>query len=74
MQSNDPIAPTVVTLFVVGDMRAPEPHAWAQAFDAVHQHAAANGIILAGPELTTLWEMSAADYITSQAVDNADSS
>ena len=75
VQSDDPVAPTVVTLFVVADdSSAVDSAAWNEAFDIVHAHAADHGIIVAGIEITTLWDMSAADYLTSAAVSDADSS
>lgn len=74
MQSNDPVAPTVVTLFVLGEQEPPVAAEWEAAFDVVYPQAAERGITLVGPELTTILDMSAADYITSQLIDDADSS
>lgn len=75
VQSDDPVAPTVVTLFVVADdFSAVDVAAWNEAFEVVHAHAAARGITVAGVDITTLWDMSAADYLTSAAVSDADSS
>lgn len=75
VQSDQPTTPTAVTLFIVTD----EPPAvdralWHAAFDVLHAHADANGIALAGPEIATLWDMCATDYLTSHAVSDADSS
>jgi hypothetical protein len=75
VQSDDPVAPTVVTLFVLADdLAAVDGAAWNEAFDVVHAHAADRGITVAGIDVTTLWDMSAADYLTSAAVSDADSS
>jgi hypothetical protein len=75
VQSNDPVAPTAVTLFVVaqGDQQ-PDFNEWARLVESLYEQAAANGIVLTGPELGSLWDMTAADYLTSQTVDAADSS
>jgi hypothetical protein len=74
--SNDPVAPTAVTVFVVAEDGAQQPDVaeWTELVDVVHVHAAAHGIALAGPDISTLWDMSAADYITSHGIDAADSS
>ena len=75
VQSDPPTTPAAVTLFVVADDPSAVDRAlWDTAFDVVHAHADAHGIALAGPEITTLWDMSAADYLTSDAVSDADSS
>lgn len=75
LQSNDAVAPTAVTLFVLAeDGEVPDEDGWSAAVDAVHGHAATAGIALTGPEITSLGEMSALDYLTSQAVADADSS
>jgi hypothetical protein len=47
---------------------------WDELFVHLHQEAAGAGIALGGPDILTLWDMSAADYITSHAVEAADSS
>lgn len=75
VQSDHPTTPATVTLFVVAE----EPSSvdrglWEAAFDEVCTYAATRGIVVMGPEITTLWEMSAGDYLTSQAVDDADAS
>jgi len=70
-----PMAPTTVTLFVVShDAQHPNEDEWLAAFDAVHQVADEHGIALSGPEIGSLWDMTAADYLNSQAVSDADSS
>lgn len=75
VQYDHPTAPTVVTLFVVSEEGAlPDQQEWQAAFDVVHQAAAAAGIALTGPDIGSLWDMSAADYINSAPVDGADSS
>jgi hypothetical protein len=64
-----------VTLFVIAeDHAAIDAQLWATAVDAIHANAQENGIAVAGPEITTLWDMSAADYLTSHAIQDADSS
>lgn len=69
VQSNDSVTPTVVTLFVVADdLSAVDDAVWNEAFDVVHAHAGDRGITVAGVEITTLWDMSAADYLTSAAI------
>lgn len=74
--SNDPVTPTAVTVFVIAEEGGQQPDAdeWTALVDAVHERAAAYGIALTGPDISTLWEMSAADYITSHGIDAADSS
>ena len=42
--------------------------------DAILPKAATHGLALVGPELTTLWELTVADYLTSQPIADADSS
>lgn len=75
LQSNHPVEPTAVTFFVVvDDDLQPDVDGWGVALDSLHVSAAAAGIALAGPDFTSLREMSAADYLTSQAIANADSS
>ena len=75
VQSNHHTSPTAVTLFVVAEVGATiDVTLWTDAVDAIHEHAAANGVALAGPEIGTLWDMTAADYVTSHAVGDADSS
>lgn len=74
--SDDPTNPTLVTLFVVAEQSASDVNhdLWQATFDSVSAHAHAHGIPAVGPDITTLWDMSAADYLTSAAVSNADSS
>ncbi len=75
VQYNHPTTPTAVTLFVVSEEEAqPDQEEWQAAFDVVHQAAATGGIALAGPDISSLWDMSAADYINSAPVDEAASS
>jgi hypothetical protein len=75
VQYNHPTTPTAVTLFVVSEEGAqPDQQEWQAAFDVVHQAAAAAGIALAGPDISSLWDMSAADYINSAPVGEVDSS
>lgn len=73
--SNHYTAPTSVTLFVIADLGASvDASIWMTAVDAVQPRASANGIALVGPEITTMWEMTAADYLTSGPIADADSS
>lgn len=75
VQSDHPTAPTAVTLFVVANEgEQPDMDEWASAFEAVHQSATAAGIAATGPEIASLWDMTAADYLNSQPVSDADSS
>lgn len=75
VQYNHSTAPTTVTLFVVSEEGAqPDQQEWQSAFDVVHQVAASAGIALGGPDIGSLWDMAAADYINSAPVDEADSS
>lgn len=75
VQYNHPTDPTVVALFVVSEEGSqPDVQEWHAVFDAVHQAAAEAGISLTGPEIGSLWDMTAADYINSAPVDDADSS
>lgn len=75
VQYNHPTQPTVVTLFVVSEEGAqPDTQEWQAAFDVVHQAASEAGIALTGPDIGALWDLTAADYINSAPVDDADSS
>jgi hypothetical protein len=76
-RSNHHESPTVVTLFVVTDEQAEQPpdaDEWQQLFDSLHETAAHHGITMDGPEIGSLWEMTAADYLASQPIDAAASS
>lgn len=73
--SDHPINPSAVTLFVITeDNDEVDADEWAQAQAAVHAAAAEAGITLAGLEVTSIWDLSAADYITSQAIGDPASS
>lgn len=75
VHSNHPVSPTAVTLFVVAnDDERPDVDGWVAVLDALHEGAATAGIAITGPDITDLREMSAADYLTSQAIADADSS
>jgi hypothetical protein len=75
VQANDHSKPTAVTLWVIrDDERDLDESVWDEVVQPVREHALANGIALAGPEIASLWEMAAADYITSDAIDDAESS
>lgn len=75
VQSNHPTEPTVVTLFVVvNEGEQPDQQEWDAAFESVHEAAAAAGISLYGPEIGSLYDMTASDYLTSHAIADADSS
>lgn len=75
VQPNHPTEPTAVTLFVVTvEGQRPDQEEWDAAFAAVHETAAAAGLALSGPEINSLYDMTASDYLTSHAVNDADSS
>lgn len=75
VQSNHPTEPTAVTLFVVANEgEQPDQQEWDDAFAAVHVAAAAGGLALTGPEIGSLYDMTASDYLTSHAIEDADSS
>ncbi len=72
---NDPVTPTTVHLFVVAEQGSqPDADEWHRIFDLVHPNAAAAGIALTGPEIATLDELTAADYITSAPIADTGSS
>jgi len=77
LQWNDPHEPTVVTVFVIGTDdtdSTPDASGWSSVIDQIYEHASENGLTIVGPELTTLWQMSAADYITSALIQDTQSS
>ena len=75
VQSNDHANPSAVTLFVVTDeTQSVDREEWFVIVQAVREHSESNGLTLIGPEFASLWDMTAADYVTSQAVSAADSS
>jgi hypothetical protein len=69
LASNHHTSPTSVVLFVVADNVADvDQDEWTSAVDALQPGAAANGIALVGPDITTLSTMTAADYLTSHPI------
>jgi len=75
VSSNHHTAPDSVTLFVVTEPGAVvDVGLWTSAVEAIHEQATNAGIALVGPEIGSLWDMTAADYLTSQAIEDADSS
>ncbi len=75
VQCNDPINPTVVTLFVVTrDDEQADASEWHGILESLHQHSADHGITMVGPEIASLWDMSARDYVTSALVTDQRSS
>ena len=73
--SNDTAAPSEVTVFVLINPDAePQFEAWQPIIDTVIVSAANHGIRLLGPEITTLRDMSALDYVLSAPVTDHSSS
>jgi hypothetical protein len=75
IQSDHPVTPKSVTLFVITNdtEQQPDLNVWADLMESLYEHAASAGITLVGPEVHSLWDMTAADYLTSQAVQAASS-
>ena len=70
IQSDHPVTPKSATLFVITsdtDQR-PDLHVWAELMEPIYERAASADIALVGPEIQSLWDMTAADYLTSQAI------
>lgn len=76
VQSDHHSLPSSVTLFVVATdvIEELDREQWFETVDVVREHANSHNLTLNGPEFVTLWDISAADYLTSQAVAEADSS
>lgn len=75
LQPDDPTTPTVVTLFVLGVTgRTPDVDEWSTLTDSLIEQAGLHGLVLVGPDVTSLDQMSAADYLTSQPIEAAHSS
>lgn len=71
----DLASPTAVTLLVVAhDGQQPGPAGWTGLVDSLQEQARHNGSTLTGPDITTLWEMPAAEYLTSMPITDAGSS
>lgn len=74
VQCDDPVAPAAVTLFVVqeenayGEALTVDSAGWGEIVGAIYESALTSGITLNGPEFTTLWDMSARDYLTSSSI------
>jgi hypothetical protein len=72
---NHPVTPTSVTLLVVAHRRQrPDQREWDRIYDLVHAVAGENGIALVGPELTSLDDMTAHDYLASALITATESS
>ena len=69
---NDPIDPTVVTVYVVAPNEATRAEVdvdgWSTVVLSLYDAAAAAGITVVGPEITSMEDMSAADYIQSAPI------
>jgi len=77
VQCNDTTSPSVVVVFVVVDDNAVarvDRGAWTELIGNIYAAARAVGLTIMGPELTTLWEMTAHDYLTSALIEDAQSS
>jgi len=75
LQPDDPTTPTVVTLFVLGVTgRTPDVDEWSTLTDSLIEQAGLHGLVLVGPDVTSLDQISAADYLTSQPIEAAHSS
>lgn len=75
VQCNQPSVATVVTVFVVAE-RGEQPRAdrWTALVGEIYDAAAQAGITIIGPEILTLDEMTASDYLTSAHAEDANSS
>lgn len=72
---NDPNRPTEVTIFVVTDDNIQADQlAWSDVIETVSVSALTHGLRVLGPEITTLMDMSALDYVLSAAVADRSSS
>jgi hypothetical protein len=75
---NDPNDPTVVTVFVVAadeDARAQiDVSGWTELVLSLYEHAQSEGITIVGPEITSMDDMSAADYVQSSPIEDTRSS
>jgi hypothetical protein len=73
---NDPVSPTIVTLYVIqkddGDGRsvAVDADGWSSLVAELYENARQHGITLVGPEIETLWDLSARDYLMSAPIED----
>jgi hypothetical protein len=70
--------PTVVTVFVVApneDARAQiDVNGWTELLLSLYERAQSEGITIVGPEITSMDDMSAADYVQSSPIEDTRSS
>ncbi|WP_292975551.1 hypothetical protein [Mycobacterium sp.] len=75
---NDPNTPTVVTVFVVATDEAArqkiDGEGWAALVLGLYGRAQSGGITIVGPEITSMTDMCAADYIQSSLIEDTQSS
>jgi len=77
VQPDHPTTPKSVTVFVVlrEEARAEfDRGAWEDGFAQIYARTQGGGVTLQGPEVDTLWDMSARDYVTSVPVEDSSSS
>ncbi len=78
VQWNDPTSPTIVTVFVVAQdessRQAIDAEGWKSLVLGLYQQAQGGGITIVGPEITSMDDMSAADYIQSSPIHDTQSS
>jgi hypothetical protein len=78
VSSNDPNVPTVVTVFVVAadeDARAQvDVNGWTDLLLSLYERAQSEGMTIVGPEVTSMDDMSAADYVQSSPIEDTQSS
>lgn len=74
VQLDDPLKPTRVVVFVVANNGAtPDAVGWEAIIAKIYPHAAECGITVLGPEIMSLDDMTAAEYITSKPIADDDS-
>lgn len=77
-QWNDPTYPTVVSVFVVAVNETSRTsinyEGWTKLLSGLYQRASAHGLTIVGPEITSLDDMSATDYLTSALIEDVQSS
>lgn len=74
VQLDDPLEPTRVVVFVVANNGAtPDPARWEDVIAEIYPHASESGLTIVGPEIVTLDEMTATEYITSKPIAADDS-
>lgn len=74
VQLNDPLKPSRVVVFVVANNDAtPDADAWEAVIAEIYPHASEHGITILGPEIMSLDDMTATEYITSKPIADDDS-